>query len=170
MKKWKIQGQVTTLEMPFTCNRKSTNFSSTHVHICVKDATPLLCFCQFKSWSLHKKTSCIVKNFEYFIGLTQFQVSWPLGLHSQLLCKFVHIKMNRLFQSHKEKLNLLDLRVQLRKETKLSQSRGISHCWSCSYKALRMLKADTTGLTCTYFLPKEDHMRGKLLFVTLHSS
>ena len=27
--------------MPFSCNRKSTNFSSTHVRICVKDTTPL---------------------------------------------------------------------------------------------------------------------------------
>ena len=27
--------------MPFSCNRKSTNFSSTHVCICVKDTTPL---------------------------------------------------------------------------------------------------------------------------------
>ena len=41
MKKCKIQGQVTTLEMPFSYNRKSTNFSSTHVRICVKDTTPL---------------------------------------------------------------------------------------------------------------------------------
>ena len=40
-KKCKIQGQVTTLRMPFTCNRKSINFSSTHVRICVKDATSL---------------------------------------------------------------------------------------------------------------------------------
>ena len=28
MKKCKIQGQVTTIQMPFTYNRKSTNFSS----------------------------------------------------------------------------------------------------------------------------------------------
>ena len=42
MKKCKIQGQVTTLQMPFTYNRESTNFSSTHVRIFVKvDATPL---------------------------------------------------------------------------------------------------------------------------------
>ena len=37
MKKCKIQGQVTTLRMPFTYNRKSTNFSSTHVRICVRE-------------------------------------------------------------------------------------------------------------------------------------
>ena len=37
----KIQCQVTTLQMRFTYNRKSPNFSSTHVRICVKDATPL---------------------------------------------------------------------------------------------------------------------------------
>ena len=41
MKKCKIQGQVTTLQMPFAYNRKSTNFSSAQVGICVKDATPL---------------------------------------------------------------------------------------------------------------------------------
>ena len=48
--KWKnakdMQGQVTTLQLPFTYNRKSTNFSSTHVRICVKDITPLI-FCMF---------------------------------------------------------------------------------------------------------------------------
>ena len=41
-KKCKIQGQATALQMPFTFNRKSTNFSSTHVRICVKDAMPLI--------------------------------------------------------------------------------------------------------------------------------
>ena len=39
--KCKIQGQVTTLWLPFNYNRKSTNFSSTHVGICVMYATPL---------------------------------------------------------------------------------------------------------------------------------
>ena len=37
-----MQGQVTTREMPFTCNRKSfknpTNFSSTHVRVCVNSS------------------------------------------------------------------------------------------------------------------------------------
>ena len=36
MTKCKVQGQVTTLQMPFSYNRKSNNFSSTHVPICVK--------------------------------------------------------------------------------------------------------------------------------------
>ena len=42
-----IQAQLTTLQMAFTYNRKSlkksldTSFPSTHVRICVKDATPL---------------------------------------------------------------------------------------------------------------------------------
>ena len=40
-KKYKIQSQVKTLEMPFSYNRKSTNFLNTHVRICVKNATPL---------------------------------------------------------------------------------------------------------------------------------
>ena len=39
--KCKVQGQVATLQMPFTCKRKSTNFSSTHVRICEEDVTPL---------------------------------------------------------------------------------------------------------------------------------
>ena len=37
-----MQGQVTTLQMPFTCKRKCTDFSSTLVRICVKDAIPLV--------------------------------------------------------------------------------------------------------------------------------
>ena len=41
MKKCKIQSQVTTLQILFTYNRKSTNFLSTQVRICVKDATSL---------------------------------------------------------------------------------------------------------------------------------
>lgn len=40
-KKKKIQGQVTKPQMPFSYKRKSTNFWSTHVRICVKDGTPL---------------------------------------------------------------------------------------------------------------------------------
>ena len=46
IKKCKIQDQVIALQMPFTYNKKSLkiphNFSSTHVRICVKDASPLV--------------------------------------------------------------------------------------------------------------------------------
>ena len=41
-KKCKIQGQVTTLQVPFRYNRKSSNCSGTHMRICVKGATPLI--------------------------------------------------------------------------------------------------------------------------------
>ena len=47
MTKCKIQGQVTTLQMPFSYNRKSINFSGTHVPICVKDTTPLPVKCKY---------------------------------------------------------------------------------------------------------------------------
>ena len=69
--KKKVQGQVTKPQMPFSYKRKSTNFWSAHVRICVKDGTPL-------GTQARKLSSSLVHNmFSYIIYKLS---SWSMTL------------------------------------------------------------------------------------------
>ena len=77
-KKCKVQSQFTTLQMPFAYNRKSSNFSSTRVRICVKDATPLLYVCIHNLRAYQRPTLRPTQLVELCTGIAKVMVRVPV--------------------------------------------------------------------------------------------